>query len=119
MVDVAVHHDNVVFTIQGAHKVFALKNQLTIPRAHVTGVRPDPEAAQHIEGLRAGGTHVPGVITAGTFYLDNQGSQKPSFLDVSNPANTVVIALRNEEYHQLIIEVKDPEAVVALLAISG
>lgn len=119
MVEVAVHHDNVVFTVKGVHKVFAFKNQFTVPRAHITEVRPDPEAAQRIEGLRAGGTHVPGVITAGTFYLDNQGSQKPSFIDVSNPANAVVVTLRDEEYQQLIIEVEDPVAVVALLATSA
>jgi hypothetical protein len=119
MVEVTVHHDTVVFTVCGLHKVFAFKSQLTVPRSHITEVRQDPQAARHIEGLRAGGTLVPGVVKAGTFYLDHQGSQKPSFLDVANPDNVVVIKLRDEEYQQLIIEVDDPVAVVALLATSG
>ncbi|HEX8657046.1 MAG TPA: hypothetical protein VF690_05910 [Hymenobacter sp.] len=119
MVEVTVHHDNVVFTVRGLHKVFAFKSELTVPRSHITEVRLDPEAAQHLDGLRAGGTHVPGVVAAGTFYLDHQTGHKPSFIDVANSDNIVVIKLRDEEYQQLIIEVDDPVAVVALLATSG
>jgi hypothetical protein len=118
MVEVTVHHDTVVFTVRGLHKAWAFKSELTIPRAHITEVRPDPEAAQRLEGRRAGGTHWPGVVTA-AFYLDHQGSHKPSFIDVANPDNLVVIKLRDEEYQELIIEVDDPVAVVALLATSG
>ncbi|SFQ36857.1 hypothetical protein [Hymenobacter arizonensis] len=119
MVEVTVHHDTVVFTVRGLHKVFAFKSELTVPRSHITEVRADPEAAKHIEGLRAGGTSVPGLVTAGTFYLDHQGSHKPSFIDVAKPENVVVITLRDEEYQQLIIEVDDPVEVVAQLATSG
>jgi hypothetical protein len=119
MVEVTVEHDTVVFTVRGLHKVLAFKSRLTVPRSHITGVRPDPTAAQRLEGLRAGGSHLPGILTAGTFYLDHQGSQKPTFIDVANPDNLLVIDLRDEEYQQLIIEVGDPVAVVALLATSG
>ena len=116
MVEVTVHHDTVKFTIRGLHKVLAFKSELTVPRSHIAGVRFDPAATQHLEGLRAGGTSIPGLLTAGTFYLDHQGSHKPSFIDVANPDHIVVIDLRDEEYQQLIIEVEDPVAVVALLA---
>ncbi|MBD2770141.1 hypothetical protein IC235_19820 [Hymenobacter sp. BT664] len=119
MVEVTIHQDTAVFTVRGLHRVLAFKSELTIPRAHIAEVRHDPEAAQRLEGLRAGGTHWPGVVTAGTFYLDYQGSHKPSFTDLANPDNLVVIKLRDEDYHQLIIEVDDPVAVVALLATSG
>jgi hypothetical protein len=119
MVEVDVQHDTVVFTIRGVHKVLAFKSQLTVPRSHITSVRFDPTVAHHIEGLRAGGTHVPGIVTAGTFYLDHQGGHKPSFIDVANPDHIVVIELRDEEYQQLLIEVDDPVAVVAMLATSA
>ena len=119
MVEVTFQGNDVVFTVRGLHKVFAFKSQLTVPRSHIAGARLDPEAAQHLEGLRAGGTHLPGLLTAGTFYLDRHASHKPTFIDVANPANIVVIDLRDEEYQQLIIEVDDPVAVVALLASSA
>jgi hypothetical protein len=119
MVEVTVYHDTVVFTVQGLHKVLAFKSQLTVPRSHIIGMRHDPTAAQRLQGIRAGGTSVPGLVKAGTFYLDHHASHKPTFLDVGNPKNLLVIDLRDEEYQQLIIEVDDPVAVEALLATSG
>ena len=119
MVDVTVHHDTVVFTVQGLHKVLAFKSQLTVPRSHIIGVRQDPAAVQRLEGIRAGGTSVPGWVKAGTFYLDHQASHKPTFIDVTKPENILVIDLHDEEYQQLIIEVDDPVTVIALLATSG
>ena len=115
MVEVTQQGDDVLFTVRGLHKILAFKSQLTVPRSHIAGVRQDPAATERLEGLRAGGTHLPGILTAGTFYLDHQASHKPTFFDVANPAHTVVVMLRDEEYQQLIIEVEDPAAVLALL----
>ena len=115
MVEVTAQGEAIVFTVRGLHKILAFKSQLTVPRAHIAGARHDPAAGQHLEGLRAGGTYLPGVVTAGTFYLDHQPTQQPTFFDVANPAHTVVVTLHDEEYQQLIIEVADPAAVLALL----
>lgn len=119
MVEVTVEHDSVVFTVRGLHKILAFKSQLTVPRSHITGARLDPTAATRLEGLRAGGTHLPGVVAAGTFYLDHQANHKPTFIDVADPSRIVVVNLRDEEYQQFIIEVDDPVTVVALLATSA
>lgn len=117
MVDVQPAGDNVRFTVRGLHKLWAFKSELLIPRAHLLGARHDPEAARHRWGLRALGTSVPGLIQAGTFYLDGWGGgHQPSFLDVSDAANAVVVSLQDETYRELIIEVADPAAVVALLS---
>jgi hypothetical protein len=40
---------------------------------HVEGAKADPEIArQWYHGIRTGGTYVPGVITAGTFYKEGE-----------------------------------------------
>jgi hypothetical protein len=57
------------------------------------------------------GTNVSGVLTAGTFYQDG----KRVFWDVHNPANTVVIELKDERYNELIVEVADQKATVELV----
>lgn len=119
MVDVAVHHDTVVFTVQGLHKVWAFKSSLTIPRNHISGVRANAEVGKNLSGFRALGTSVPWLIKAGTFYLHGEPGLQPTFVDVVHPENVVVIDLYDEEYQQLIIEVADPVAVVALLATSA
>ncbi len=113
MVEVTQQGDDILFTVKGMHKIWAFKSSLTIPRAHIAGARQDPAAAQHINGFRALGTSVPWGLNAGTFYLDYQ--LKPAFVDIANPVHAVVVTLHDEEYQQLIIEVEDPAAVVALL----
>ncbi len=113
MVSVTQQGDDILFTVQGMHKVWAFKSSLTIPRAHIAGVRQDAAAARDLHGFRALGTSVPWVIKAGTFYF-NYGL-KPTFVDVMHPEQTIVIDLHDEDYQQLIIEVEDPAAVLALL----
>ena len=57
------------------------------------------------------GIWVPGAITAGTYYQEGE----LVFWDVHDPEKTVVIELKDERYRRLVIEVKDPEATVALV----
>jgi hypothetical protein len=115
MVSVTQQGDDILFTVQGLHKVWAFKSSLTIPRAHIAGARADAEAGKNLSGFRALGTSVPWLINAGTFYLHSQAGLKPTFVDVVHPENVVVITLHDEEYQQLIIEVEDPATVLALL----
>jgi hypothetical protein len=78
----------------------------------VVGAEADPEVAQgwH-KGLRAPGTHVPGVITAGTFYQEGERV----FWDVHDPEKSVVIHLKDERYARLVIEAEDPPATAAAI----
>jgi hypothetical protein len=115
MVHVQEQEDMVVFTVEGWHKLWSFRSEFRIPRAHILGAQHDPEAAK-AWGIRAPGTHIPGLLKAGTFYFDTTGDNKPTFLDVQHREDTVVIDLQNEEYNRLIIEVADPAAVVALLS---
>jgi len=111
MVNVRIEGDTVVFDVQGLHQLWAFKGRLDIPRAHVRGARHDPDAVRGWKGWRAPGTHVPGLITAGTFHVDGDRI----FWDVRDASNTVVVDLDHHDYSQLVIEVEDPEAVVAML----
>lgn len=61
--------------------------------------------------MRMGGTNVPGVITAGTFYQHGQRV----FWDIHRPEHTIVIELHDERYNELIVEVGDPEVAVELI----
>ena len=110
MVDVSVHGDRVRFAVEGWDKLWALRSQLEIPLAHIADVRTDPEAARGWwHGIRVGGTQLPGLLTAGTFYQAGEGWV---FFDVRDPERTVVLELQHEHYRRLVIEVEDPTAVV-------
>ncbi len=112
MVDLSISEGKLLLHVHGADKLWAFKSSLEIPLQHVAAIRADPEVARGWwHGWRMPGTNLPGVITAGTFYQDG----KRVFWDVHDPENTVVIDLHDERYNQLIVEVADPAAAVALI----
>ena len=103
--------DGTTLTIEmtGMHKLYALRSRIEIPLANVRGATADPDAVTEPKGIRAPGTHVPGLIVAGTYY--SQGER--TFWDVTDPSKTVVIELDDEKYDRLIVGVDDPQATVA------
>ena len=112
MVEIRIAGDLAVLEVQGWSRLWALKSRLEIPLANVRGVRVDPEIARGWwKGFKAPGTHVPGVIVAGTFYQDG----KRIFWDVRDPERTIVVELVDDRYDELIVEVEDPAAEVARL----
>ena len=115
MVKVQQQGDTVIFTAEGLPKLGALRSELRMPRAHIKSARHGPEAGR-AWGLREPGTYVPGLLKAGTFYLADALADKPTLRDVQHREQVVVVALVDERYHLLIIEVADPAAVVALLS---
>ena len=112
MATVSIEGSNLVVDIHGLDKIWSFTSRLSIPLAHVRGARADPTVASESKGWRGPGTHIPGILVAGTFHHD--GSKV--FWDVRHAADTVVIDLEHETYRQLIIGVDDPAAVVEHIA---
>ena len=116
MVDVHVEGSTVTFEVRGLHKLWALKGRIEARRRQVAGARHDPSVARGCwKGWRMPGTHVPGLIIAGTFYL---GGERV-FWDVRDASRAVVVELDGHAYDRLVIEVEDPAAVVAMLTAAG
>ena len=109
MVRIQLTRSELCLEVEGLHKVWALKSRLQFPLASVQSARVDAELAARPRGLRAPGTYLPKIITAGTFYAD----KKRWFWDVSDPKNALVIELAGEKYQVLVIEVADPKRAVA------
>ena len=113
MVKTEIIDGNLILHMEGMDKVWALKSQLTIPLEHITGARMDAEIVHGWwRGIKFPGSNIPGVLTAGTFYQDG----KRIFWDIHHPEAAVVISLTHESYNELVIEVADPEGLIAQLA---
>jgi len=113
MVALTIEDGVATFEVEGVDKLWALRSRLQIPLAHIRGARIDTEIAHGWwHGLRAPGTSIPGVLTAGTFYQHG----KRVFWDVHDPARVVVVELADERYDELVIEVEDPAITVATIA---
>ncbi len=112
MVTPTIVGDALILEIQGLDKFWSLRSRLEIPLAHVRAVKPDSGAARGwFDGLKLAGSHIPGLLTAGTFYEDGE----LVFWDVHHAENAIAIELAHDRYRRLIIEVADPKATVALI----
>ncbi|MER7499646.1 hypothetical protein [Nonomuraea pusilla] len=111
MARVQIDGDTLTVVIEGLDKLWALKSSLSIPLSNVRGATADPGIVMESKGIRAPGTHLPGVITAGTFHVDGERV----FWDVQNAAKAIVIQLADERYARLVVQVDDPRATVALI----
>ena len=108
MVEIKITADEIQIEILGLHRIWALKSSLQFPLSSIRSVAIDPQLASKPRGFRAPGTHIPRLITAGTFYAD----KKRWFWDVCNPDNAIVIELEGEKYQMLVVEVDKPHQVV-------
>ncbi|MFG1925264.1 hypothetical protein [Cryptosporangium sp. NPDC048952] len=111
MATVSIAGDDLVVEIEGMDKLWSLKSRLAIPLVNVRGATADPGIKADPKGLRAPGTHLPGVLTAGTFHQDGERV----FWNIRDGARAVVIALTDERYARLVVEVPDPAATVELI----
>lgn len=112
MVKITIEKDKAVFEVQGWNKLWLLKSRLEIPLCNIKNVYADPKPAMGwFQGLKVGGTDIPNIFRAGTFY------QKGDlvFWDVQNPENTIVVELLDERYTKLIVEVEDVEIALNLI----
>src|SRR5690554_449402 len=104
---------NLIVTVRGLHVLWALRRRLEIPLGHIREVRrADPDIIERgWKGIRAPGTHVPGVIVAGTYYRRGE----KHFWDVSDARRAIIMDLHGESYDRLIVEVADPEGTIAMI----
>jgi hypothetical protein len=109
MAEIEVTEDRLVVHVTGIDKVLAFRSRLEVPLAHVAGVDlGERDARSWWHGIRAPGTSIPGLITAGTFIQHGE----LVFWDVHRPEQAVAVDLRHESCAKLVVGVDDPVATV-------
>jgi len=112
MARLRVDGDRLIVELQGWHRLLALRETLEIPISHITAVRPDPGLTLGwFDRLKLIGGYFPGELAVGTFLDDGD----LVFFDVNDPANAIVVELRDESWRRLVLEVKDPDATTRWL----
>lgn len=94
---------------QGLDKIWSLRKHLVVPYQHILGATVNREISRASRGWRVLGTSIPGYYYAGTF--KNQGML--NFYNIKAGRTVIVIKLQHEKYHSLVLEVKNPQALVA------
>jgi hypothetical protein len=118
MVELTIEAGAVRVDVRGLHRLLALRRKLEFPLSAVRSARrlTPSELGGWWKGWRMPGTHVPGVLVAGTYYREGQRH----FWDVRHAEQAIAIELEGARYDRLFVEVEDPEqALSALGAASG
>jgi len=110
VISVGVRDGAVVVDLSQVDVLFALRKQLVVPLANVTGARIVANAYEirPRPWLRAPGTAIPGIIRAGT-YRSKEGQ---SFWNIRNGANALVIELHDHRYKRIVLQIADPAAAM-------
>jgi hypothetical protein len=94
----------------GLVRVWALSRGVDVPVTSIVDVGVS-ERKGLVRRWRAPGTHLPGVMTAGTF---RSHGEKDLWM-VGRGKEVLVIELHDEPYRHLIVQVEDPHAAVEAL----
>jgi hypothetical protein len=103
MTTIDVTGEQLIVTIRGLDRLWSLLRRIVVPLAHVRGATADPGVTRESAGVRAPGTHLPRVITAGTYYKDGQRT----FWNLRSSQEAVVIELTGERFRRLVLGVDD------------
>jgi hypothetical protein len=108
MNDVTINGDRLVVEPRGLDKVWSFRRRIDVPLTHVVGATYDPGANDEPKGLRRPGLRVPSKAS-GTFVKDGERT----YWNVSRPASTVVVELRDERLARLVLTVDEPRSLVS------
>lgn len=89
--------------------IWSLRRSFRVPLAHVRGATEDNGFGGRALGLRIPGTHIPGLIAAGTFM--KHGDKQ--FVYTVRKLQTIVIELSGNDWARLVIGVPDARLEVA------
>ena len=109
MVDLDVSATDLVVRPKGWHRLWALRREVRVPLARVTGARVEDRPGRSVRGLRAPGTYLPGVLVAGT-YRRRRGKD---FADARLNRPAVVVDLAGAAFDRIVVGVDDPAGAVA------
>ncbi len=105
---VTISRNKVCIEITGWDKLWSFKGSLTIPKESIRRVyRYDGSIKP--PWCRAPGTAIPKVIISGTYY----GRGRKEFWNTHFRAGALVFDLDDAEYTRVVVDVADPEKVLA------
>ncbi len=95
MAEIELTSNTLILKITGWDRILALKSQVEVPLNHVVSVEIDSDKANQVfSGLKLPGTHVPGLVTTGSFWKQGEWT----FFDVHDIKKAITIHLSDEHY---------------------
>jgi hypothetical protein len=115
MATIEITPQDLVVRIHGIDRVLALRSSVSVPLAHVAGVREHAAEANFDDAVRDSGrgvgTFVRSRVAAGSLRLPDGRS----FYDVRDPRKAIVVDLRSEAFEHLVVQIdgESPEGAAS------
>lgn len=112
MTEITLTDDTLTLTVRGFDVILALRHHLEIPLSHVARVELGvaAEARDHLrESLRLGGTHLPGIVTAGSYVEHGRWM----FWNIHSGEHAITLWLHHDRFDAIVVDVADPPAEVS------
>jgi hypothetical protein len=107
---VRIEGENVILELAWADAILGLKKRFKIPLKHILSVSTERVGWTENLGMKVG-TSLPGVLRDGRF-LTPKGWV---FMDTGNPDKCITIALIDEDYKKVVLQVDDKESAAKLI----
>jgi hypothetical protein len=108
MATVRVQDDALQVEIDGIDSLLSFQASFRVPLDHVRGATTEaPPLNRVYKGIQNIGTHIPGLVAAGTYYT----SRGRVFWDARVGQELVRIDLEDEKYDELVLGVDDAYGV--------
>ena len=101
----SIREGKIIVEFERLEKVAAIKKRLVFRLNDVVSV--STETRRWLEGIRVGGTGIPGVIKEGRYMLKDGRA----FFAMRNPDKCVTIEFKNEPYKYLVIDVDHKDKI--------
>ncbi len=110
MAAIDVVDSSLVVVMGGLDGLWGLRRRIRFPLAHVRSATIGARVGSY-PGLCIAGTHLPGILTMGTFRQEG----RVAFWNVRRSKRPLVVDLEGTDYDRLVVEVTDPDAAVAAI----
>jgi len=112
MARVKIENNELVITVQGIRKFFAMKSEISVPLENVEAVTTGLEWKELPKMLdKVLGTNSNELYYGGRFRQDGD----KVFYDLLRKEEAIVISLKNEDFSRLIIGCETPDETVSLI----
>jgi hypothetical protein len=108
MVEITFDCRDMILSVKGFHKLWALKSKLRILLSRVQQTRINNGEISCPKGWKSPGTYIPGLIIAGTYRTHGE----KVFWDVVDKEKSIIIDLQHDDYQQIVVEVENPEIAI-------
>ena len=118
MARVRIENDQLVISMKGMRKFFAMKSEVSVPLASVESVTTGldwkdlPNVLDKVMGTNSNLLYYGGTFREGGFW--NSDGDKV-FFDLRRKEEAIVITLKDEEFNRLIIGCETPEETVEII----